>query len=59
MSMKAYPELIEKKSRVVQIVAEEEQAFSDLLERGVKYFEELAAELKVNIFLCFFLIDFF
>ena len=36
----AYPELIENQANVIEIVKEEEQAFSSMLERGIKYFEE-------------------
>ena len=36
----AYPEIIENQAKVIEIVQEEEQAFSTMLERGIKYFEE-------------------
>ena len=42
----AFPELVEKNAMVQEVVAEEERAFSSLLERGVKYFGEMQAEIK-------------
>ena len=42
----AFPELIEKNAAVMAVVAEEEKAFSSLLERGVKYFGEMKTEIK-------------
>ena len=42
----AFPELVEKNAMVVAVVAEEEKAFSSLLERGVKYFAEMQSEIK-------------
>lgn len=39
----AFPELREKNSAVMRVVAEEEQAFSSLLERGAKYFDEVVS----------------
>ena len=47
---KAYPELIEKNKEVVEIIKEEEAAFSLLLQKGVKYFNELiqSGSLKGN-----------
>jgi len=36
----AYPELIQNQANVIEIVQEEEHAFSNMLERGIKYFEE-------------------
>lgn len=42
----AYPELADKQDEVVRVVREEEAAFSTLLQRGVKYFNELLAELR-------------
>jgi alanyl-tRNA synthetase len=44
----AFPELVEKQAMVVSVVAEEEKAFSTLLERGVKYFSEMSAEIKAQ-----------
>ncbi|CAM9311423.1 unnamed protein product [Chrysoparadoxa australica] len=41
----AFPELRSKESVVLELVAEEEQAFCRLLERGVKYFKEVEEEL--------------
>jgi alanyl-tRNA synthetase len=42
----AFPELIEKNAAVMAILAEEEKAFSSLLEKGVKYLAEIMAELR-------------
>ena len=42
----SYPELREKIQNVVALVGEEETAFSNLLGKGVKYFEDVADELK-------------
>ena len=42
----AFPELIDKNAAVMAVVAEEEKAFSSLLERGVKYFGEMQLEIK-------------
>ena len=36
----AYPELVDNQANVIEIVQEEEEAFSTMLERGIKYFEE-------------------
>ena len=44
----AFPELKDKTSAVEAIVAEEEAAFSNLLEKGVKYFEDVATEVKAS-----------
>lgn len=44
----AYPELIEKEELITEIIAEEEQAFSSMLNRGIKYFTELQAEVKAD-----------
>ena len=41
----AYPELIKNQANIIDIVKEEEEAFSTMLERGIKYFDE---EIKVN-----------
>jgi len=43
----AYPELIKNQDNIVDIVKEEEQAFSTMLDRGIKYFdEEIKGESK-------------
>eukprot|EP00639_Heterosigma_akashiwo_P035540 CAMPEP_0194722734 /NCGR_PEP_ID=MMETSP0296-20130528/13810_1 /TAXON_ID=39354 /ORGANISM="Heterosigma akashiwo, Strain CCMP2393" /LENGTH=780 /DNA_ID=CAMNT_0039625847 /DNA_START=273 /DNA_END=2612 /DNA_ORIENTATION=+ len=42
----AFPELREQQAKVEAVIKEEEDAFSALLERGVKYFKEMEAELK-------------
>ena len=36
----AYPELIKNQANIIDIVQEEEQAFSTMLDRGIKYFDE-------------------
>jgi len=36
----AYPELIKNQANIIEIVKEEEQAFSTMLDRGIKYFDE-------------------
>ncbi|KAL7530472.1 hypothetical protein ACHAXR_004724 [Thalassiosira sp. AJA248-18] len=36
----AYPELITNQANIIEIVTEEEQAFSTMLDRGIKYFDE-------------------
>ncbi len=43
---KAYPELVEKQDIIKEIIAEEEEAFSSMLDRGIKFFTELEAEVK-------------
>mmetsp|Transcript_3833 Transcript_3833/g.8538 ORF Transcript_3833/g.8538 Transcript_3833/m.8538 type:complete len:1081 (+) Transcript_3833:102-3344(+) len=35
-----YPELVENQANIIEIVREEEEAFSAMLERGIKYFED-------------------
>jgi alanyl-tRNA synthetase len=42
----AYPELVENQATIKEIIAEEEQSFSVMLERGIKFFTELEAEVK-------------
>ena len=37
----AFPELKSKEDFVMSVIAEEESAFSALLDRGVKYLEEV------------------
>ena len=41
-----YPELKQNQDNIIQIVQEEEQAFSSMLARGIKYFAEVQDELK-------------
>ena len=41
-----YPELIEAQDKIIEVIADEEQAFSTMLDRGIKYFEELETTLK-------------
>lgn len=41
-----YPELIEKQEFVTSILQDEERSFTSLLERGVKYFNEIIKELQ-------------
>eukprot|EP00638_Chattonella_subsalsa_P000158 CAMPEP_0117753108 /NCGR_PEP_ID=MMETSP0947-20121206/12026_1 /TAXON_ID=44440 /ORGANISM="Chattonella subsalsa, Strain CCMP2191" /LENGTH=1008 /DNA_ID=CAMNT_0005571921 /DNA_START=114 /DNA_END=3140 /DNA_ORIENTATION=- len=41
-----FPELKEKQDQVEAIIKDEEDSFSQLLERGVKYFKEMELELK-------------
>lgn len=36
----AYPELVQNQANIIEIVTEEEQAFSTMLDRGIKYFDE-------------------
>eukprot|EP00980_Cylindrotheca_fusiformis_P002790 scaffold667_cov117-Cylindrotheca_fusiformis.AAC.7 len=42
----AYPELVEKQAVITEVIAEEEQAFSTMLDRGIKYFSDLEEEVK-------------
>lgn len=42
----AFPELIENKATITEVIAEEEEAFSNMLDRGIKFFTELEAEVK-------------
>ena len=41
-----YPELRKKQALIAEIIADEERAFTDLLDRGVKYFSEMVAEIE-------------
>ena len=36
----AYPELVKNQANIIDIVMEEEQSFSAMLDRGIKYFED-------------------
>lgn len=42
----AYPELVKNQDTVLEVIREEEQAFSAMLERGIKFFADLETELK-------------
>eukprot|EP00521_Asterionellopsis_glacialis_P013316 CAMPEP_0195305328 /NCGR_PEP_ID=MMETSP0707-20130614/36087_1 /TAXON_ID=33640 /ORGANISM="Asterionellopsis glacialis, Strain CCMP134" /LENGTH=1008 /DNA_ID=CAMNT_0040369413 /DNA_START=123 /DNA_END=3149 /DNA_ORIENTATION=- len=42
----AFPELVKNQETIMEIVKEEEEAFSSMLERGIKYFNELESDLK-------------
>jgi alanyl-tRNA synthetase len=42
---KAYPELVENQAIITEVVAEEEAAFSSMLDRGIKFFEDLKEEM--------------
>jgi alanyl-tRNA synthetase len=42
----AYPELIKNEDKIRETIQEEEQAFSDMLSRGIKFFSELEVELR-------------
>ena len=58
-----YPELITAQDRIIEIIKEEEQSFSTMLDRGIKYFTELKdtlAEQQQTVVLgeqAFFLYD--
>ena len=42
----AFPELRTKQEEIIEIISEEEESFSTMLDRGVKYFNDLTAEIK-------------
>jgi len=42
----AYPELRQQQATIQEIIQEEEEAFSKMLDRGIKYFTDLEEELK-------------
>jgi alanyl-tRNA synthetase len=42
----AYPELVKNQATITEVIAEEEAAFSTMLDRGIKFFTELEAEMK-------------
>jgi len=44
----AYPELVENQATVTEIIAEEEAAFSTMLDRGIKFFGDLEEEMKAD-----------
>jgi len=41
----AYPELVEKEGEIVRLLEEEEKAFSVMMERGIKFFNNLKIEM--------------
>ena len=41
-----YPELVKNKDTILEVVQEEEKAFSTMLDRGIKFFTELETDLK-------------
>jgi alanyl-tRNA synthetase len=41
-----YPELRSSQDAIVEIIAEEEASFASMLDRGIKYFEDMENELK-------------
>lgn len=43
-----YPELVKNKDNILEVITEEEEAFSSMLDRGIKFFGELETELKVQ-----------
>ena len=44
----AFPELVENQATITEIIAEEEAAFSTMLDRGIKFFGELEEEMKAD-----------
>mmetsp|Transcript_9423 Transcript_9423/g.28124 ORF Transcript_9423/g.28124 Transcript_9423/m.28124 type:complete len:994 (+) Transcript_9423:288-3269(+) len=44
----AYPELVKNQATITEIIAEEETAFSTMLDRGIKFFGDLEEELKAG-----------
>lgn len=42
----SYPELVKEKDNIMEIIKEEEQAFSVMLDRGISYFSDLKEEMK-------------
>lgn len=42
----AFPELVKNQATIQEVIEEEEQAFSTMLDRGIKFFAELEVELK-------------
>eukprot|EP00547_Thalassionema_nitzschioides_P005626 CAMPEP_0194214384 /NCGR_PEP_ID=MMETSP0156-20130528/15519_1 /TAXON_ID=33649 /ORGANISM="Thalassionema nitzschioides, Strain L26-B" /LENGTH=963 /DNA_ID=CAMNT_0038942619 /DNA_START=270 /DNA_END=3161 /DNA_ORIENTATION=+ len=42
----AYPELVQNQKTIFDVIQEEEQAFSTMLDRGIQYFTELQSELE-------------
>jgi Alanyl-tRNA synthetase len=41
-----YPELVKEKATILEIINEEETAFSSMLDRGISYFMDLESEMK-------------
>jgi alanyl-tRNA synthetase len=41
-----YPELRDAQSTIVEVIQEEEASFSSMLDRGIKYFEEMEQDIK-------------
>ena len=39
----AFPELVDNKARIIEIIADEEQSFGRTLDRGIKHFDEVAS----------------
>jgi len=44
----AYPELVEHRTEIEQVLSAEEERFAETLERGMKIFEEAAAQGKIT-----------
>lgn len=42
----AFPELVKHQDDILEVISEEEKAFSSMLDRGIKFFGELESELK-------------
>ena len=42
----SYPELVKEKENIMEIIKEEEEAFSVMLDRGIAYFSDLKDEMK-------------
>lgn len=42
----SFPELVKEKENIMEIIKEEEQAFSVMLDRGISYFSDLKDEMK-------------
>ena len=45
----AYPELKQNQANIIEIVKEEEEAFSTMLDRGIKYFDEEINDSKSKV----------
>ena len=43
---KSYPELVDNKESIMEIIKEEEEAFSVMLDRGISFFSDLKDEMK-------------
>ena len=44
----AYPELVQNQATITEVIAEEEEAFSSMLDRGIKFFTDLEEEMKAD-----------